>query len=137
MTAQAAGPLGRGRAFGRLADMTTNPAVDEYLAAQPEPQRSTLTTVREAIHRLYPEVSEGISYGAPAFLLDGQRIAGFSASAKHLTFFPHSGSVIAGLGGALAGYRTSKGAFQFPVDQPLPDDLLRTVIDARLAELKG
>ncbi|QLQ16997.1 MAG: DUF1801 domain-containing protein [Micropruina sp.] len=115
--------------------MSTHPAVDEYLAAQPEPQRTTLRTVREAIHRLYPDVTEGMSYGAPAFLLDGRRVAGFAGSARHLTFFPHSGSVVASLGDRLGAYRASKGAFQFPIDTPLPDDVLRLVIDARLAEL--
>ncbi len=64
-------------------------------------------------------------------------IAGFSASAKHLSYLPHSGDVLAGLGDAVAGHPTSKGARRFPLDEPLPEALVAHLVDARRAEAFG
>lgn len=115
--------------------MGHDPAVDAYLAAQPEPHRSTLQAVRDTLHRLVPGLTEGMSYGAPAFLLDGRRLAGLVGYARHLSYLPHSGSVIGALGGELAGYSTSKGALKFAVDEPLPEAIVQKLLDARRAEL--
>ncbi len=110
--------------------------VDEYLAEVDEPGHSTLQGLRTVLQRLLPDAEEGLAYGAPAYRVDGKVIAGFSASAKHLSYLPHSGDVLAGLGDAVAGYATSKGALRFPLDEPLPEALVAQLVAARQAELR-
>jgi uncharacterized protein YdhG (YjbR/CyaY superfamily) len=109
--------------------------VDDYLAAVPEPGRSTLQRLRDRLHVLLPSAEEGISYGAPAFKMNGKAIAGFAASKGHLTYFPHSGSVLATMPEALTGYTYAKGSLRFGLTDDLPDDLLAALVEARKAEL--
>jgi uncharacterized protein YdhG (YjbR/CyaY superfamily) len=71
----------------------------------------------------------------PAFKLRGKVIAGFAAFTNHLTYVPHSGSVLGELTDELAGYRRTKSALHFPVDRALPKALVRKLIEARLAEV--
>ncbi len=111
--------------------------VDEYLAGVDEPGRSTLGALRALLlARLLPDAEEGIAYGAPAYRVGGKVIAGFSASAKHLSYLPHSGDVLAAMGDAVAGYPSSKGALRFPLDEPLPEALVEQLVAARQAELR-
>ena len=110
-------------------------SIDEYLADVAEPQRKVLQRLRETIRQAVPEAEEGFSYGVPAFRLRGKAIAGFAAAASHCSYYPMSGSTVARLAGDLAGYETSKGAVCFPVEKPLPDNLVRKLIAARIAEL--
>ena len=109
--------------------------IDTYLAELDEPKRSTLEALRRSILAVIPDAEEGISYGLPAFRVQGKAVAGFAAHAAHLGYMPHSGSVVASLGDVLAGYETTKGSVKFPVDQPLPDDVVEALVRARLDEL--
>ena len=109
--------------------------IDDYLAALDEPKRGTLERLRASILAIIPDATEGMSYGAPAFSVGGKAVAGFAAAKNHLSYLPHSGSVLADLGADLAGYHTSKGSLRFAVDEPLDDDLVRTLVTARLREL--
>jgi uncharacterized protein YdhG (YjbR/CyaY superfamily) len=108
--------------------------IDAYLAELDEPKRSTLRELRSAINELAPGVEETMSYRLPAFRIDGTLIAGFGAFKHHLSYFPHSGSVLPALGDEIAGYRWSRGALQFPIDVPLPVELVATLIEVRLAQ---
>ena len=90
-----------------------------YLAEVEEPKRSTLLRLRQTILDVIPEAEEGISYGLPAFRLQGKVIAGFGAFKNHLSYLPHSGSVFPVLTAELDGYKFSSGALQFPIDVPL------------------
>lgn len=112
----------------------TKQDVDRYLDALPEPKRSTLLQLRDTIARLLPEAEEGISYGMPAFILDGRVVAGFAAFTRHLSYLPHSGSVLTELSDDLAGYRFTKGSLHFPVDRPLPEGLVRKLLSVRLRQ---
>ena len=114
--------------------MTANP-VDDYLAAVPEPGRSTLESLRATLRSLLPDAVEGLAYGAPAFRVGGTAVAGFAAFRAHLSYLPHSGSVLASLDGLVDGYETSKGALTFPLDEPLPEQLVDALVRARLAEI--
>ena len=105
--------------------------VDAYLAALDEPKRSTLEALRIAILEVIPEAEQGISYGMPAFRVDGKVVAGFAAFKHHLSYLPHSGSVLSEVGDEIAQYKASKGALQFPVDQPLPKALVRKLVTIR------
>lgn len=110
--------------------------IDDYLANLDEPMRTTLRELRDTIHSIVPESEPGISYGMPAFRLHGKVIAGFAAFKNHLSYLPHSGSVFAELQDDVAGYVTSKGALQFPIDKPLPQELVEKLIAVRLREVR-
>ena len=109
--------------------------VDAYLAALDEPRRSTLEAVRRSIRAVVPEAEEGISYGMPAFRVDGKVVAGFAAFKHHLAFLPHSGDVLAELADDLVGYECTSGSLHFAIDEPLPDDLVRRLVEEKLAQL--
>ena len=111
------------------------PEVDSYLDGVPEPQRSTLTQVRTTLVALLPDAEQTISYGSPTFKIGGKGVAGFAAFARHCSYLPMSGSVTAALADELADYETTKGSVKFPVDAPLPEPVLRALVEARLAEL--
>ncbi len=111
--------------------------VDRYLAALEEPKRSTLDALRRTILDIVPEVEQCISYGVPAFRLQGKVIAGFAAFKNHLSYLPHSGSVFPELGDTILHYKTSSGALQFPVDGPLPKALVKKLIAIRKRQALG
>ena len=109
--------------------------IDDYLANLDEPKRTTLQQLRRTIQSIVPEAEECISYGMPAFRLDGKVIAGFAAFKNHLSYLPHSGSVLTALADDIAGYVTSKGALQFSIDKALPKTLVKKLIAVRLREV--
>lgn len=108
--------------------------VDEYLAAVPEPARTTLNKIRATIRSAVPkEATEAISYGMPAFKYKGT-LMWFAAFSNHCSLFPGSGSLIAAFQDDLKGYQTSKGTIQFPMDKPLPAALVKKLVKARIAQ---
>ena len=109
--------------------------IDAYLARLEDPGRNTLEQLRNAILQVVPEAEEGLAYGAPAFKVRGKTVAGFAAFKNHLSYLPHSGSVLAELADDLADYETSKGALKFAIDKPLPKRLVEKLIDVRMREL--
>jgi uncharacterized protein YdhG (YjbR/CyaY superfamily) len=111
--------------------------IDDYLAALEEPKRSTLETLRRTIREVLPEAEEGMSYRLPAFRVEGKVIAGFAAFKNHLSYLPHSGSVFSELADALSGYKTSSGALQFPVDEPLPKAIVEQLVAVRKRQALG
>ena len=111
--------------------------IDEYLDGLDEPKRATLVQLRDTIVAMVPDAQQGISYGLPAFKLQGKAIAGFAAFKGHLSYLPHSGSVIARLAEETEGYSKTKGSLHFPIDQPLPEGLVRKLLDVRMAEAFG
>jgi uncharacterized protein YdhG (YjbR/CyaY superfamily) len=109
--------------------------IDDYLANLDEPKRTTLRQLQQTIASVIPDAEPGISYGMPAFRLHGKVIAGFAAFKNHLSYLPHSGSVLAELAGDVAGYVTSKGSLQFSIDKSLPRTLVKKLISVRLREV--
>lgn len=111
-------------------------AVDAYLAALPDDQCSALTDLRARLKALLPDHVEVMSYAMPGFRQPGPKgkmVAGYAAFAKHLGLYPHSGSVIPLID--CAPFKTSKSGVLFTPDHPLPDALLRQIIETRQAEL--
>jgi uncharacterized protein YdhG (YjbR/CyaY superfamily) len=106
--------------------------IDEYLDHLDEPKRSTLTQLRRDILAVAPQAEQCISYAVPGFKVAGKTIAGFAAFKNHLSYLPHSGSVFLELAEELAGYERSSGALRFPIDQPLPAELVEKLIAVRL-----
>jgi uncharacterized protein YdhG (YjbR/CyaY superfamily) len=111
--------------------------IDAYVAALDEPKRTTLQQLRRTILDVIPEAEECLSYGMPAFRVRGQVIAGFAAFKNHLSYLPHSGSVLPELADEIAGMTASKGALRFPVDRPLPEGLVRRLVEVRLSQAFG
>jgi uncharacterized protein YdhG (YjbR/CyaY superfamily) len=109
--------------------------VDAYLADLDEPKRSTLGELRRTVLEVVPEAEEGMSYAMPAFRVRGQVVAGFAAFKHHLSYLPHSGSVIPMLHDEVGRYTTSKGALQFPIDEPLPRALVEKLVAVRMSQL--
>jgi uncharacterized protein YdhG (YjbR/CyaY superfamily) len=109
--------------------------VETYIADQDEPKRTTLATMRDHIDDLLPDAEHSLSYGVPAWKVDGKSVAGLASHANHLNYLPHSGDVVATLGEVLDAYDTTKGSVKFPIDQPLPAEVVVALVDARLAEL--
>ena len=109
--------------------------VDRYLAALDEPKRGTLGELRATILSIVPDAEEVMAYGAPAYRVGGSAIAGFAAFKSHLSYLPHSGSVLSEIATDVTAYKTSKGALQFDVDTPLPRELVRALVEARIREV--
>lgn len=109
--------------------------IDTYLADLDEPKRTTLQQLRQDILEVVPNAEECISYGMPAFKVRGKTVAGFAAFKNHLSYLPHSGSVLPALAADIADYDGTKGSLHFTVDQPLPNDLVTKLVTARLQQL--
>jgi uncharacterized protein YdhG (YjbR/CyaY superfamily) len=109
--------------------------IDRYLAGLDEPQRSTLEALRTSILEVIPGAEQCISYGMPAFKVQGKTVAGFAAFKNHLSYLPHSGSVLATLTDDVASYETSKGSLKFAINNPLPKRLVKKLIHTRMEEL--
>ena len=106
--------------------------VDEYLDAAPEPQQSTLRAIRSTLRSILPDAEEGMSYGVPAFKVDGTAVAGFKG---HCGYYPHSGSVLEQLADQLTDYDWAKGTLRFAIDTPLPAALVERMVRLRLDQL--
>jgi uncharacterized protein YdhG (YjbR/CyaY superfamily) len=111
--------------------------IDEYLRALDEPRRSTLSELRASILERLPDAEQGLSYGVPAFKVRGKTIAGFAAFKNHLAYLPHSGSVFPELADELDRYTKTTGSLHFDLDEPLPRDLVKKMIDVRLGQAFG
>jgi len=109
--------------------------VDDYLGSVDEPKRSTLEAVRRTIREIVPDAQECISYGMPAYRVEGKVVAGFAAFTRHLSYLPHSGSVFPELADDLAAYQYSSGSLRFAVDTPLPRPLIEKLIAVRMRQL--
>jgi uncharacterized protein YdhG (YjbR/CyaY superfamily) len=106
---------------------------DGYLAALIPRQRAALERLRKAIRSAAPKAEECISYGVPAFRLNGKFLVALAAAAKHCSFYP--GSALQALKVDLKAYDTSKGTIHFQPDRPLPNALVRKLVRARIAQL--
>ena len=108
--------------------------IDEYLNRLDEPRRSTLRRLCTDILTVLPDAEQCISYAVPGFRVAGKTVAGFAAFKNHLSYLPHSGSVFPELAEELAGYEKSSGALRFPLDHPLPAELVEKLVAVRLRQ---
>ena len=114
--------------------MTTED-VDCYLADLEEPKRSTLEEMRRRILEVIPGAEQCLSYRVPAFRVDGRVVAGLAAFKSHLSYLPHSGSVLSAVSDKTSGYTQTKSALHFPVDAPLPQELVQQLIEIKLRQV--
>jgi uncharacterized protein YdhG (YjbR/CyaY superfamily) len=88
--------------------------------------------MRNRILEIIPDAEEVVSYGMPAFKLDGRVLAGLLANKKHVGYYPFSGSILHLFSEELAKFSTTKSAIHVPVDKPLAKGLIKKLIKARI-----
>jgi uncharacterized protein YdhG (YjbR/CyaY superfamily) len=107
-------------------------SIDEYIADCPEDVQKILKEIRAVIHAAAPDALEKISYQMPAFTLEGNLVY-FAAFKKHIGFYP-TPSGTDQFKREIAGYQAAKGSIQFPLDQPMPYDLIRQIVEFRVQD---
>ncbi len=107
--------------------------IDEYIQSFPPDVQKLLEQMRSTIQAAAPKAEETISYGMPAFDLHGHHLVFFAAFRHHIGFYP-TPSAIEAFRNELSPYTWSKGAVQFPIDEPLPLDLVRRMVEFRIRE---
>jgi uncharacterized protein YdhG (YjbR/CyaY superfamily) len=112
----------------------TSKTIDEYLARVNADHRDALQKIREAIRAAAPKAEECISYGIPAFCLNGRSLVFFGAWANHCAFYPGSSAMLKKFQDELSDFQTSKGTLRFSPDKPLPVALVKRLVKARIAE---
>jgi uncharacterized protein YdhG (YjbR/CyaY superfamily) len=90
--------------------------------------------MRNRILEIIPDVEEVVSYGMPAFKLDGRVLAGLLANKKHVGYYPFSGSILHLFPEELAKFSTTKSAIHVPIDKPLAKGLIKKLIRARIQQ---
>ena len=106
--------------------------VDEYIAQFPEDVQQLLAKIRALIKETAPEATERMAYGMPGYYLNGPLVY-FAGFKHHIGFYPIPSGVEA-FKQELSAYKSAKGSVQFPLDKPLPYDLIGRIVKYRLAE---
>ena len=109
--------------------------IDEYIAAFPEDVQVMLEQIRATIKKAAPDATEAISYAMPTFKLNGNLIH-FAAFKNHIGLYPTPNGIDA-FKDDLAVYKGAKGSVQFPLDQPMPLDLITRIVHFRVAQLSA
>jgi uncharacterized protein YdhG (YjbR/CyaY superfamily) len=107
-------------------------SIDDYIRQFPKEVQDILQNLRKVIKESAPDAVEKISYQMPAFSMHGNLVY-FAANKNHIGFYPTSSGITA-FKHKLTDYKSSKGAVQFPKDQPLPYDLISEIVKFRVAE---
>ena len=107
--------------------------IDEYVSTFPREVQVVLEELRQAIRKSAPEAEETISYGIPTFDLNGFHLVHFAAYKNHIGFYPTSSGITA-FKKELSLFKTSKGTVQFPLNEPIPFDLVKRIVRFRVKE---
>lgn len=110
--------------------------IERLYAASPQPHQDTMRAMRRQILGIAPDAEEIVSYGMPAFRVNGVIICGLKATKNHVGYYPFSGSILHLFTSELAKYTCTKSAIHVPVDKPLSNALLKKLIKARLQQKK-
>ena len=119
-----------------MTDRSTATTIDEYIAEFPPETQAVLQEVRRVIRAAAPAATETMSYAVPTFDLNARHLVHFAGYARHIGLYPGP-SGIAAFAGELAPYKHAKGSVQFPLGEPLPADLIRRIVEYRVAESDG
>jgi len=107
--------------------------IDEYILTFPPETQKLLEEIRSTIQLAAPDASEAISYQMPTFKMNGKNLVHFAGYKNHIGFYPVPSGMIA-FQEELSIYKQGKGSVQFPVDQPLPLDLVTKIVQFRVGE---
>ncbi len=110
----------------------TPTTIDEYIAQCPQDVQPVLAKIRAVIREAAPDAVEKISYQMPGFYLKGN-LVWFGAHKSYIGFYP-TGAGIEAFKAELSAYKSSKGAVQFPLDQPMPYELIGRIVKFRVAQ---
>jgi uncharacterized protein YdhG (YjbR/CyaY superfamily) len=121
--------------------MAHDSPIDDYLADVAADQREALQRLRTQVARLIPDAVETISYGMPAFTVRGRAVLWFGAWKTHCSVYPLPDTFLEAHADALKGYRRTKGSLHFTPETPLPEPLVKSLVETlvreRLAYLEG
>ena len=117
--------------------MAPDSRVDDYLANVPAEQRELLSALRRRVAELVPDAVETISYGMPAFKVDGRFFISYAAWKKHCSIYPIDDGMLTRHADAIRGYGHTKGGLHFTPQQPLPDALLQDLVRQRANEARA
>jgi uncharacterized protein YdhG (YjbR/CyaY superfamily) len=106
--------------------------IDEYISTYPPDVREILEKLRKTIHEAAPEAEEAMRYGIPTFRLNGNLVH-FAAFEHHIGFYPTPSAIVA-FREELSPYKHAKGSVRFPLDEPIPYDLVRKIVEYRVKE---
>jgi uncharacterized protein YdhG (YjbR/CyaY superfamily) len=109
--------------------------VDAYIAAFPAKVQQILNKIRRIVRKAAPEAHETIAYRIPTFVL-GKNLVHFAAFEQHVGLYP-TPSAMEHFAPRFAGFKTAKGSVQFPLDQPIPYDLIQEIVEFRVSEARG
>ena len=109
--------------------------VTAYLDTIDGVDRDALEHVYSIARAIVPEAEEGTSYGMPALLYRGKGLIATLRTKNFLSLYPYSGAVVASVGDALAGFETTSGSIHYSADHPVPDAVVRRIVQARRAEI--
>jgi uncharacterized protein YdhG (YjbR/CyaY superfamily) len=112
-------------------------AIEKHLNKFKGDQLKTLLTLRETIREVIPQAEECMSYGMPAFSINGKVVAGFDGFKNHCSYFPHSGSVLEEIESFPEWCVVSKGTLKFPIGKKLPKSLVRKMISIRRNQIRN
>lgn len=107
-------------------------SIDEYIHSFPEHIQKKLEELREAIKEEVPQAQEKISYQMPTFFLNGNLVH-FAAYSKHIGFYPTPSDIDA-FKSEISKYKNAKGSVQFPIEEPLPFELIKKIVKFRVEE---
>ena len=107
-------------------------SMDEYIATFPEEIRKILEEIRATVRAVAPDAQEKISYQMPTFFLKGNLVH-FAAFKNHIGFYPTPSGTQA-FRDEISIYQGAKGSIRFPLDQPMPLDLIRRIVEFRVQE---
>jgi uncharacterized protein YdhG (YjbR/CyaY superfamily) len=124
------------RQVNRMATKATAGSIDQYIAGFPPETQTVLRDVRALIKASAPAATETISYAMPTFDLNGHHLVHFAGYEKHIGFYPVPSGIEA-FAEELRPYKRGKGSVQLPLGQPLPTDLIRRIVEFRVAETTG
>ncbi len=108
-------------------------SIDQYIAQFAAPIQARLEEMRKVIQKASLQATECINYGIPTFKLDGKILVHFAAFKKHIGFYPGPAG-IAAFQKEISAYKNAKGSVQFPLDEPLPLDLIRKIVEFRMRQ---
>ena len=109
--------------------------VDEYIGEFPPETQKVLQEVRAVIRGAAPGATETVSYAIPTFDLNGRHLVHFAGFARHIGFYPGAVTVGEAFAEELKPYKRGKGSVQFPLDRPMPMDLIRRMVEFRVDEV--